>query len=88
MATCSCGGTLRLEPTPNGPHYAKRVCGTCGRFNGWEPKPRQPLEVDKPALHFGETVTVRWLKNGWAGLEGADGRLFSRPADKVKGLAA
>lgn len=88
MTPCSCGvAEVFLQPTPNGPHHAKRICAECGRCRGWEPKPRQPLEAGKPALHLGETVTVLWLKNGWAGLEGSDGRTFSKRTEHLKGLA-
>lgn len=30
---------VRVELTPSGPHYGKRLCATCGKFMGWEPNP-------------------------------------------------
>ncbi len=89
MTQCRCGSEkYGLKLTPEGPHYGKLLCDACGRFGGWAPKPRLTLEVGAPALHLGETVTVAWIKNGWVGLEGSDGRKFSSPADKVKGMPA
>lgn len=33
-------GTSRVELTPDGPHYGKRICLQCGKFTGWEPNPK------------------------------------------------
>lgn len=29
-----------LYRTPTGPHHGEVLCGACGRFLGWMPKPR------------------------------------------------
>lgn len=30
---------IRVELTPNGPHFGKQICSDCGKFLGWEKKP-------------------------------------------------
>lgn len=37
--------TERVELTPDGPHYGKRICLKCGKFMGWEKDPRVSEQV-------------------------------------------
>lgn len=53
IGDCRCGRKrLRLERTPDLPHYGKAVCGHCGLFIGWVGKPdSDPTKYKRPQEH-------------------------------------
>ena len=67
---------VSIERTPEGPHYARRRCASCGMFMGWEPHPDTAARKAK----LREKITALEALN----LTGWNGRFISDAAKNTK----
>ena len=61
---CQFGAVIE-ELTPDGPHYGKLVCTSCGRFNDWIPDPNKGNTKKRKGEH---RKLVKKYSNGYCEL--------------------
>lgn len=67
---------VEVTLTPEGPHYARRRCKTCGLFLGWEPHPDTAEKKAKLRIKIAALDALN--------LKGWDGRFIADSAKNEK----